>query len=209
MMSLARGDRTAFRICFIGDSFVNGTGDDENLGWVGRLCAAAATAGHDITCYNLGIRRDTSGDVLARWQQEIERRRPPEGALHLIFSFGSNDCILDHVTGKPRLSPEQSLANAAAILAAARRDYPVLMVGPLPVGDDGADRRIARLSRGLAMLCENLGTPYLEVFAAMAGCTEWRVEAAARDGAHPNAKGYAALAAVIGAWPAWQDWLRD
>ena len=24
------------RICFFGDSFVNGTGDDECLGWVGR-----------------------------------------------------------------------------------------------------------------------------------------------------------------------------
>lgn len=25
------------RICFIGDSFVNGTGDDTCLGWVGRI----------------------------------------------------------------------------------------------------------------------------------------------------------------------------
>ena len=35
------------RICFFGDSFVNGTGDDDALGWVGRLCAAERRAGLD------------------------------------------------------------------------------------------------------------------------------------------------------------------
>lgn len=29
------------RICFIGDSLVNGTGDEAALGWAGRLCAMA------------------------------------------------------------------------------------------------------------------------------------------------------------------------
>lgn len=29
------------RICFIGDSFVNGTGDPECLGWAGRICVTA------------------------------------------------------------------------------------------------------------------------------------------------------------------------
>ena len=29
------------RICFIGDSLVNGTGDEAALGWAGRLCACA------------------------------------------------------------------------------------------------------------------------------------------------------------------------
>ena len=58
------------RICFVGDSFVNGTGDPECLGWPGRICAAARRAGHDVTYYNLGVRRDTSGDVQARWELE-------------------------------------------------------------------------------------------------------------------------------------------
>ena len=33
------------RICFIGDSFVNGTGDDDCLGWAGRLGAGARPGG--------------------------------------------------------------------------------------------------------------------------------------------------------------------
>lgn len=48
------------RLCFIGDSFVNGTGDDACLGWAGWICAAARQQGHDVTAYNLGVRRDTS-----------------------------------------------------------------------------------------------------------------------------------------------------
>jgi hypothetical protein len=29
----------SIRICFFGDSIVNGTGDDACLGWVGRICS--------------------------------------------------------------------------------------------------------------------------------------------------------------------------
>lgn len=197
------------RICFIGDSFVHGTGDDECRGWVGRLCSAARKAGHDVTCYNLGVRRDTSADVLACWRREAELRRSADAELRLIFSFGANDCTVDQESGDARLSHALSLSNAEQILSAARRAYPVLMVGPLPVLDDAStDRRIALLSCDLAALCARLGIPFLEVFSAMTQCDAWREEAAKGDGSHPNANGYAALARVIGAWPAWQDWLR-
>jgi hypothetical protein len=48
------------RICFVGESFVNGTGDPECLGWTGRICVGANKKGYDITYYNLGVRRETS-----------------------------------------------------------------------------------------------------------------------------------------------------
>src|SRR3954451_17927814 len=66
------------RLCFFADSFVNGTGDDACLGWVGRACAAGRRNGVDLTCYNLGIRGDTSADVLRRWEHEAQARLPPE-----------------------------------------------------------------------------------------------------------------------------------
>jgi acyl-CoA thioesterase-1 len=197
------------RICFIGDSFVNGTGDDECRGWVGQLCSLAREGGHDITVYNLGIRRDTSSDVLARWRREIKHRRAPEDVLRLVFSFGTNDCTVDQATGAARLCAAETLSNAEAILANAAREHEVLMVGPLPVLDDHeTDRRISLLARDLAALCARLGIPFLAVFDAMTECAAWREEAAAGDGSHPNAKGYAALAQMIAAWPAWQAWLR-
>jgi lysophospholipase L1-like esterase len=45
---------TTLRICFVGDSITTGTGDDDYLGWPGRLCAAERRRGHDISIYNLG-----------------------------------------------------------------------------------------------------------------------------------------------------------
>ena len=54
------------RICFFGESFVNGTGDPECLGWTGRICVDANKKGYDITYYNLGVRRETSTDLEKR-----------------------------------------------------------------------------------------------------------------------------------------------
>jgi len=59
------------RICFIGDSFVNGTGDPEKLGWCGRVCSRVTDKSLDITYYNLGIRRETSSDIKERWEAEV------------------------------------------------------------------------------------------------------------------------------------------
>jgi lysophospholipase L1-like esterase len=57
---------TDIRICFVGDSFVNGTGDPDCLGWTGRLCASRSRQGRSITYYNLGVRRETSADICDR-----------------------------------------------------------------------------------------------------------------------------------------------
>ena len=57
---------TDLRVVFVGDSFVAGVGDPEGRGWVGRVVAAAHAAGLPLTAYNLGVRRETSADVLAR-----------------------------------------------------------------------------------------------------------------------------------------------
>src|SRR5262245_46811519 len=78
------------RICFIGDSLVAGTGDPEYLGWAGRISAAARRRGHDVTCYNLGIRGNTSAQILARWRSEAEARFVEGQDCRLIFSFGVN-----------------------------------------------------------------------------------------------------------------------
>jgi acyl-CoA thioesterase I len=89
---MRRGDH---RVCFVGDSFVQGTGDTAGGGWVRRVTAAAAGAGCDITAYNLGVRRDTSADIAARWQAECDARLRAECSPYLVFSFGANDMIAD------------------------------------------------------------------------------------------------------------------
>lgn len=189
------------RICFIGDSFAAGTGDTEALGWVGRVAAAALAAGHNLTAYNLGIRRETSADILRRWRQECEPRTLPGTDTRVVFSFGANDTALEG--GQRRLTLEQSLANARALLREAKAGYPTLLVGPPPVADAAHDERIDELSRELARVAREANIPYRDVFTPLMASTLWRQEVVANDGSHPRADGYRELARLVMDWPAW------
>jgi len=189
------------RICFIGDSFVNGTGDPEKLGWTGRLCAWAETPEREVTCYNLGIRRNTSEDILARWENECIARLNEMGDTRFVFSFGVNDCIMEN--GTLRVAPGQSLANARVILAKAAAMRPTLMIGPPPIDDDTINGRIRSLDTALSDLCKELDIPYLSVFETLLASPLWKKEVASNDGAHPKAAGYAYLAERIHEWKAW------
>lgn len=191
------------RICFIGDSFVNGTGDRECLGWVGRVCAAACQQGHDLTVYNLGIRRDTSADVAARWRAEAMARQPAGEPGLLVFSFGVNDCT-EVEPGRTRVAEADSLNHARAILGEARQWRPTLMIGPPPIDDDAVNTRTRALSAALQRLCGDLAVPFLDVITPLDTDPLWRHEVANGDGAHPGAGGYGLLAELVMAWPHWR-----
>jgi len=192
------------RICFIGDSFVNGVGDPDYLGWVGRICRSAKAWTPDLTAYNLGIRRDTSTGIHARWQAETACRLPTDVNGRTVFSFGVNDCISEN--GSVRVFPERSLDNARHILENAASLRPTLMIGPPPITDGATNQRIEALSYALAALCKDIGVPYLPVFEKLHDHTSWIREAHEVDGAHPGAEGYAALAGLVQEWPVWKDW---
>ena len=71
---------------FIGASMTAGYGDPKGLGWVGRVVARTQHPDLDLTAYNLGVRGNTSGDVVARWGAECHprwkgRSRAPARAL--------------------------------------------------------------------------------------------------------------------------------
>lgn len=189
------------RIYFVGDSYVNGTGDPEYLGWPGRLCAQSNGRGAAITCYNLGIRGDTSADVLKRWRPEVEARRliPHDGRL--VLGFGANDCWL--IDGKPRVDRPQTSANARQILTQARDFLPTLMIGPPPGIDADEQARRQDVSSLLQEIAADVGVPYLDVIAALGPATDWRREARDNDQVHPGAAGYTALAQAMLQWPAW------
>src|SRR5262245_18350002 len=122
------------RICFFGDSFTAGVGDETGLGWVGRVLIAASRRGMDVTGYNLGVRRDTSLDIAARWRAEAGARLPDDQDGRLVFCFGANDCATENKTS--RVPPNRAVAVVRTILAEAAGWKPTLMIGPLPIADD-------------------------------------------------------------------------
>ncbi|OUL36630.1 lipase [Nostoc sp. T09] len=195
------------RICFVGDSFVNGTGDPEYLGWTGRICINANKKGYDITYYNLGVRRDTSTDIAKRWLQEVSVRLPKNSYGRVVFSFGLNDTTVEN--GKTRVDLIDSIRNARKILTEAKQLYPVLMIGPAPYAeqeDPQRKKRISDLSKQFALVCHELNVPYLDIFSILEKSTIWRDEAIGNDGVHPNAGGYAEFAQILENWDAWLSW---
>ncbi|MFI9326555.1 GDSL-type esterase/lipase family protein [Kitasatospora sp. NPDC052868] len=191
------------RICFIGDSFVQGIGDPEFRGWVGRVLQAV---GGDITAFNLGIRRNTSADVLRRCWGEIDARTLPDADNRLVVSFGSNDTSLED--GRSRVAPDRCVENLAALLDGAReRGLGVLVVGPPPVVCWGEEHlgRLLGLADALAALCAERGVPFVRVTGELAADRDWVSEALAGDGAHPGEGGYGRLAALVlrAGWRRW------
>lgn len=188
------------RICFVGDSFVNGTGDETALGWAGRLCAAATRRGASITYYNLGIRRNTSKDILLRWEQECAPRLPDSCDARVVISCGVNDTVIED--GRLRVRPEESVAYVREILSGARK-YKVLMVGPPPVAEDDQNARIQAISSAFAREAEMLSVPYIELFSPLAADEAYKQEVLGNDGAHPRSHGYAKMAHIVGSSPCW------
>jgi lysophospholipase L1-like esterase len=191
------------RLIAFGDSFVAGVGDPEHLGWVGRALAGRRA----VTLYNLGVRRETSVDVAARWRREAGPRLTDAEPCRILVSVGVNDSISE--SGAQRVAPAQTLLNVRAVLTEAQRLCPVLLVGPPPIPEPGAAARVEALNEALLLLAGRLKAPFIDVFRPLAADGLWVREAQAYDGAHPGADGYQRLADLVSAHPAWRTFLGD
>lgn len=203
------------QIFFIGDSITLGWRDKEMGGWPVRLLTRLKHD-HSITAYNLGVRSDTSERILARWEDEVSRRRPSTRAV-VVFAFGANDAKLRD--GKPLLSLAEVATNARRILAAATPDYRVLLIGPAPIEEEAlaatinatgdvpvpTNKQIAAVSEVLGNEAAALGIPYLDLIACLGRHASWNDALRETDGIHPPARGYDAIAAAIADWQAWAD----
>ena len=189
-------------LVFLGDSYVNGTGDPECLGWAGRLCCAARGRGLALTYYNLAVRGADGADVLERWRAEARGRLHDDMDGRLVVSFGLNDLWQGGV------KIDSPVGRLGLLLEEAARRYPVLVVGPPPVADEPLDERaVVELSQGYARACQAAGVPYVEVAPELRRTGTWVREALAGDGAHPGRGGYEELAAAVDSSSVWRGWL--
>ena len=195
---------------FFGDSHTVGVGDEEGLGWTGRVFAAAMDAGIPTTTYNLGVGGETSADVAARWRAEARPRLPradADGDARVVLAFGVNDVTLDD--RNRRCSEEQSLLSLEEVLLGAQGlGLRRFVVGPAPIDDDDANDRIAELSYAYRMLCARHRVPFVPLVDELRDNEVWRNSIAAGDGSHPGAGGYAEVARLVLA-AGWLDWLRS
>jgi acyl-CoA thioesterase-1 len=197
------------RVLFFGDSFVAGVGDPTGRGWVGRVVGASFDAGLPLIAYNLGVRRATSLEVAARWRGEARPRLCGEASHGVVLGFGVNDTTVEE--GRLRVQPGEGVEALGRVLDGARElALPALVVGLPPAGEPAQDARVRALSAAFSGVAEARGVPFVDVFGSLCANAAWTTEAAAGDGTHPGAGGYAALARLVlgGGWLGWLDALQ-
>jgi acyl-CoA thioesterase-1 len=192
------------RVLVFGDSFVAGVGDPQCRGWVGRVGEASWAAGIPLTLHSLGIRRQTSVEVAARWLAEARPRADAGIDCRVVFSFGANDATIEDA--RERVAPAESAATLHRVLGeAAALGLASFVVGPAPVGEPEQDDRIAMLRTRFAAVCDARAVTFVPIDEPLRASAAWLAEAAEGDGTHPAAGGYGALAALVlaGGWLAW------
>jgi acyl-CoA thioesterase I len=189
------------RLCFFGDSYVQGVGDATGAGWVGPVAGQMMGYG---TAFNLGVRGDTSLDVQRRWYDEARCRLKNSERYGVLFSFGVNDTHISE--GRTRVPHQRSLTVLSALLDDAHvSGWSALVVGPPPPAEDGHRRRVRRLSTDMAMVCTSCATPFVDLVTPLEADESWLAELAAGDGSHPGTAGYWRMASLID--PEFTTWL--
>jgi lysophospholipase L1-like esterase len=190
------------RVCFLGDSFTLGQGDDEGLGWVGRLFQAERGRGANLTAYNLGVRGNTGAQIAERAVAEVSARLLGQGERQgVVISFGANDLY----QGRPLSESVQALQGL--LRWSAGEGLQAFFIAAPPMQDPERDGLRKQLQDALVQVCRDLAVPAQDLPTAVADWSAWRAEARAGDGVHPGAEGYRRVAQAVGGWSAWRNWL--
>jgi acyl-CoA thioesterase-1 len=109
-----------------------------------------------------------------------------------VFCFGTNDAVLHHPAEQSLAALNNSLDRAAEL------DVPAFVIGPPPIGDmPEEDAALRSLSDAFAGVCAARDIPFVATFDRLGPGSTWRAEAAAGDGSHPGAGGYAEMAEFL------------
>lgn len=208
------------RVCFVGDSYINGSGDEACLGWIGRLCERRFSRRFRLTFYDLGIRGQTTDEIRDRWKGECLSRLPNGADNRVVLQFGINDVAVVTGSGR-RVEEEASVENAEAIVADVAGMFPALWVGlppanvacsPMrPTADmeiDFSQATAAALNRRYQVLAAKLGVPYLDIHTPLMANHDYMDSLTRGDRMHCDGSGYAIMAETIDAWDAWSAWFE-
>ena len=191
-----------FRVCFLGDSFTLGTGDDTGLGWVGHVLPIERGRGVNLTAYNLGIRGQTGAQIAERAAGEVSARISERGDRQgVVICFGANDLYL----GRPQSESIQALHG---MLQWIRGDgFAAFVLAAPPLAEAALQPEQNALNQALSQVSADFAAPFLDLPAAVDDWSAWHAEAIVGDGVHPGAEGYRRVAAAFTAWSPWRDWL--
>ncbi|HPB71393.1 MAG TPA: GDSL-type esterase/lipase family protein [Phycicoccus sp.] len=188
-------------LVFLGASLTAGLGDPKGQGWVTRVVGRTYHPDIVLTAYNLGVRGDTSGDVLDRWNTEVPRRWEGRAERRLVLSVGTDDVLGGVSLARHRLNIANILDDAASTGVSA------FVVSPPPTDDNVLNDKLGVLVDAQADVCARRGVPFVDCFSPLLGHDQWQSDlATARVPHHPAQAGYGLIAWLV-LHNGWHQWL--
>lgn len=189
-------------LVFLGASLVAGVGDPKGQGWVTRVVGRTHHPDLALTAYNLGVRGDTTADLLARWKAECAPRWVGRTEKRLVVSIGANDAAHGVTLARHRLNLANILDEAAS------SGISTFVVSPPPTDDDELNDKLDVLVEAQADVCSRRTVPFVDCFSPLLGHEQWRADlAAGRIAHHPGQAGYGLIAWLV-LHNGWYDWLQ-
>jgi acyl-CoA thioesterase I len=189
-------------LVFLGASLVAGVGDPKGQGWVTRVVGRTQHPDLQLTAYNLGVRGNTSADVLQRWASEVPLRWAGRTERRVVVSVGTSDVVNGITLARHRLNLANLLDDAASSGVGA------FVVSPPPTADAELNERLEVLVDAQADVCARRGVPFVDCYAPLMGHDQWRTDLAASSVEnHPGQAGYGLIAWLV-LHNGWADWLQ-
>ena len=207
----------AATICFMGASTMAGAGDEEGLGWPGRLRQTIPHAEEKLTFYNLGVRGNSSTMIAARWRAEISARLPEGAPGFVMLTMGNNDAA-EFEDGALRVPLETTLANVRGVVSECCALWRTLWISPTPVYEGKMpfysrqlgrnltfrNARLSAMNKHFAEIAAQVNVDYFDLFTALQGDADWARAIQLNDGLHPDGSGYEAVARHVAGWAPWR-----
>ncbi len=189
-------------LVFLGASLVAGVGDPKGQGWVTRVVGRTQHPDVTLNAYNLGVRGDTSAELLERWASEVPRRWAGRTERRLVVSVGTGDILRGITLARHRLNLANLLDDAAS------QGVATFVVSPPPSDDDELNTRLEVLVDAQGDVCARRGVPFVDCYAPLLGHDQWRTDlAASQVPHHPGQAGYGLIAWLV-LHNGWTEWLQ-
>lgn len=142
--------------------------------------------------YNLGACKNSSKEILARFDNEFSARNLPGSTPFFFLMCGVVDTM--KFTDTPYCSPAESKENYSKIILKAKTNGQIIAVSPSPVANEEQNGRLQELISIQEKICAENAVPYINIFPEL---HNQEFIADLKDGVHPSEKGNALMAKII------------
>lgn len=183
-------------ICVFGDSIGEGYYDSEKGGWVSQLSRFLKTSSDNLHIYNCSVSGESTREVLARFDTEINAKKPKT----IIFALGTNDSwYFNNDKEKTNVSLEEFKENLKLLVSKSQKINSKIAFVGVPKVDESKvtpipwrtevfynNENIKKYNQTIKEICNEYKLEFIEVFHLLENDDF-------SDGLHPNTRGHTKL----------------